>query len=129
MRKLCIPVLCLLFLTACSGNKEKNKPDATGKEPVSAPAAEPTGEDNAIKEWLVGKEWKTENGGAPFAVLKVYSTDSCGWDDGKYHWTFKEGVFEMLGAEWPFTKVSDTSFSIYVKPTRKTFAYTFVKTL
>jgi len=131
MKKILIPALCLFLLYACSGNKEKDKPVAEVKEqnPVATSTSEMSAEDNGIKEWLLGKEWKAESEAAPFAILKVFSGDSCGYATGKYHYTFKNGVFEMFGAEWPFTRVNDTTFTIYVKPTQKTYTYKFAKNL
>jgi hypothetical protein len=131
MIKRCTPFLILVLLSACAGNKEKNNPgtEANDQAPAATSTSTISGEDKAIKEWLLGKEWVAENGAAPFSTLKVYSADSCGYTTGKYHWTFKNGVFEMFGAEWPFTRVNDTTFTIYVKPSQKTYSYKFVKNL
>lgn len=93
-------------------------------------SSEISSEDKAIKEWLVGKEWKAENGAAPFSLLKIFSADSCSYATGKqHHRTFKNGEFENFGATWPLTKINDSTFSIYVKPTQKTYSYKLVGNL
>lgn len=125
MKKIIILSLSILLLYACSDTKEKNKSTGKSKEQSAGISSE----DKAIKEWLLGKEWKAENGGAPFAVLKVLSLDSCAFTNGKpLHWTFRNGRLNML-AEWPLIKVNDTTFTIYVEPTQKTYTYQFVKNL
>ena len=131
MKRILIPALSLLLLYACSGNKEKDRSATKVEEqsPVTTPTSDMSAEDKVIKEWLPGKEWKAESEAAPFSILKVYSKDSCGYATGKYHYTFRNGRFEMFGAEWPFTRVNDSTFSIYVEPTQKTFIYKFVKNL
>ena len=121
MRRAIILCLSIILLYACSDTRENNK--ITGK------TKEVSSEDKAIKEWLLGKEWKAENGGAPFAILKVLSLDSCAFTNGKpLQWSFKNGRLNML-AEWPLVKVNDTTFTIYVEPTQKTYTYQFVKNL
>ncbi len=99
------------------------------KEEVITPASKNATDDTIIKEWLVGKEWKTESEAAPFAILKVFSGDSCGYTTGKYHYTFINGRLEMFGAEWPLSRINDTTFTIYVKPTQKTYTYSFARQL
>jgi hypothetical protein len=128
MKRILIPALSLLFLFACSGNKGKDKPVSKVEEQTPV-TSDNSAKDMAIKEWLLGKEWKAENENAPFSILKVYSKDSCGFVDGTYHYTFKNGRFENLGAEWPLTRVNDSTFTIYVEPTQKTYSYKFVKNL
>jgi hypothetical protein len=128
MKRILIPALSLLLLYACSGNKAKDKGD-TKMEEQTPVTSDNSAKDMAIKEWLLGKEWKAENENAPFSILKVYSKDSCGFVDGTYHYTFKNGRFENLGAEWPLTRVNDSTFTIYVEPTQKTYSYKFVKNL
>ena len=122
MKKTIILGSSMLLLFACSDNKEKNKTTGTSQEHTGHGSTEISGEDKAIKEWLVGKEWKAENDGAPFAILKVFSLDTCGFTTGRYSWDFKNGRFIML-AEWPLTKVNDSTFTIYVTPTEKTYTY------
>lgn len=126
MKKIFIPVICLL-LCACSGSDDKNK---TGKEKATdMPATENNTQDKTIKEWLVGKEWKAENENAPMMFLRIYTMDSCSFTaPRRYGWDFKNGRFIML-AEWPLTKVSDTSFTLFVEPTQKTYTYNFVRSL
>ena len=131
MKKVIIPFVCMVLLYSCANNKEKDKSatKAEAQSSVSSPSSETPNEDKIIKEWLIGKEWKAENDAAPFSILRVFSGDTCGFVDGKYHYTFKNGEFENLGATWPLTKINDSTFSIYVKPTQKTYSYKFVKNL
>ena len=128
MKKVIIPVLCLVFLYGCSDNKDKNKTTGKGNE-QNTDVPDISKEDRAIKEWLLGKEWKADNGGAPFEILKVFSLDSLAFSSGRLlPWSFKNGRLEMI-AEWPLTRVNDTTFTIYVEPTKKTYAYQFVRNL
>lgn len=133
MKKALLPFVCMVFLYSCAGNKAKDKEESTVKEETNAPkpSSEISNDDDiAIKKWLIGKEWKAENDAAPFSILKVFSADSCSYATGKqHHWTFKNGEFENFGATWPLTKINDSTFSIYVKPTQKTYSYKFVKNL
>ena len=92
MKKAIIPVLSLLLLYACSDNKEKNKP--TGKENEQTTdngSPDISAGDKAIKEWLLGKEWKAESKAAPIGTLRTYSMDSCDYVYGKSPWNFKKG--------------------------------------
>lgn len=133
MKKLLLPLVCLILLYSCADDKAKDKEESTDKEVTKAttPSSETSNdEDMAIKKWLIGKEWKAENDAAPFSILKVFSADSCSYATGKqHHWTFKNGEFENFGATWPLTKINDSTFSIYVKPTQKTYSYKLVKNL
>ena len=129
MKKVIIAIFCFGIFYSCSDNKEKTKTSGESKNQATTGTGDLTSEDKSIKEWLVGKEWKAESGAAPFSVLKVFSMDSCGFAaPRKYHWSFKNGRFIML-AEWPFIRISDTSFTIYVEPTQKTYTYKFVNNL
>ncbi len=129
MKKIIASIIIMSCLaTGCSETKEKKKVDKEGEEQNAGSSESKSGGDQSIKEWLVGKEWKAESGAAPFSILKVFSMDSCGFTTGKYPWSFKNGRFIML-AEWPLTRISDTSFTIYVEPTKKTYNYKFVNNL
>ena len=123
----------MILFYSCAGDKAKDKEGPAVHEESNAtkPSSETSNdEDMAIKNWLIGKEWKAENGAAPFSVLKVFSADSCSYANGKqHHWTFKNGEFENFGATWPLTKINDTTFSIYVKPTQQTYSYKLVRNL
>ena len=44
-------------------------------------------------------------------------------------WTYKNKNFTMFGVSWPMKKVSDSSFTLYVDPTKKTFQYNMVQIL
>ena len=124
MKKTYFFAIFLLLFAACSGNKEKKIPDNKVESSTNA-----TAEDEEIKKWLVGKEWKADKGDAPMSVLRIYSMDSCSFAaPRRYSWDFKNGRFMML-AEWPFTRVSDTSFTLLVEATQKTFTYNFSKNL
>ena len=131
MKKVIIAIFCVgIFLYSCSDNKEKNKTtEKTDEKTMGAGASEISSEDKAMKEWLVGKEWKTENGNAPMSYLRVYTMDSAGYTDPRrYSWDYKNGRFIMM-AEWPLKRVSDTSFSLFVEPTQKTYIFNFVRNL
>lgn len=132
MKKIIISVFSIGLCCACSDNKEKNKAANEGKEQISTSATtESTSEDKAIVEWLVGKEWKAEEEAAPMSILQFYSNDTCGLVYGKDQWSFKKSHF-VLGnglVEWPFARVNDTVFTLYVQPTQRTFRYRFVKHL
>ena len=70
-----IPVFCLALLYACSGADEKKKPKVI--------KTEINHEDNTITNWLKGKEWKAENGGAPMSRLKLNADGIC--ESGNEH--------------------------------------------
>ena len=120
----------MVLLYSCANNKEKDKSATKVEEqsPVSSPSSETPNEDKIIKEWLIGKEWKAENGAAPFSILKVFSGDTCGYATGKCHYTFKKSRLEMFGAEWPFTRINDSTFTIFVEPSKKHTATNLSKT-
>ncbi|MCY7310626.1 MAG: hypothetical protein LH619_07600 [Chitinophagaceae bacterium] len=129
MKIILIPVFCLALLYACSGADEKNKPKVT--------ETEINDEDNTITNWLKGKEWKAENGGAPMSMLKL-NADGI-YETGNEHkdpWYYKVGNFILqLSKEkssqikWPLKKIDDKSFTLYIAHTNSTFVYKFVKTL
>ena len=131
MKKVIIPFVCMVLLYSCANNKEKDKSatKAEAQSSVSSPSSETPNEDKIIKEWLIGKEWKAENDAAPFSILRVFSGDTCGYATGKCHYTFKKSRLEMFGAEWPFSRINDSTFTIFVEPTQKTYSYKFVKNL
>lgn len=130
MKKIILSIAVFSFFIACSSNENSKKVVNELREDGKLDKATMTSEDIAIKEWLIGKEWKAESGAAPFDILKVFSNDSCSFtSEKKYYWTFKKGNFGNVGVYWPFVKVNDTSFTIFVKPTQKTYKYNFVKNL
>ncbi len=130
MKKLFILILSLGLFSACADNKDKNK--TTGKtndQTTDNGSPDISAGDKAIKEWLVGKEWKAENENAPMSYLRVYSMDSAGYTaPRRYSWDYKNGRFIMM-AEWPLKRVSDTSFTLFVEPTQKTYTFNFVRNL
>ena len=129
MKIIIIPVFFLALLNACSGADEKNKPKVTETE-INL-------EDNTITNWLKGKEWKAENGGAPMSRLKLNADGNCEIENGLiYPWYYKAGNFVLQLSKgkssqfkWPLKKIDEQSFSLYVVSTNSTFVYTFVKTL
>ena len=128
MKKIIISVFSIGLCSACSDNKAKNETTG-GKEQISAPVTnESANEDKAIVEWLVGKEWKADEEAAPISILRFFSRDTCGYTTGRYPWSFKNGRFIMI-AEWPLARINDSTFTLYVQPTKRTFAYRFVKNL
>jgi hypothetical protein len=128
-KKVIIPLFSIVLFYACSDNKAKDKATGEGKGQVSeAGSTDPTSEDKAIVEWLVGKEWKADEEAAPISILRFFSRDTCGYTTGKYPWSFKNGRFIMM-VDWPLAHVNDTTFTLYVEPTKRTFIYRFVKNL
>ena len=124
MKNFIIPFICAILSFACSDNKQKTKPVTSDTQP--------TAEDQAMKQWLLGKEWHAENDNAPFHTLKMFSIDSVDYVTGKDPWNMKKGEFTIGRYDmvtWPFKKLSDTSFTLYVNPTQKTFVYRFIKNL
>ena len=127
MKKILISLSCIVVFVACSGNKAKNKATDEGKEQVSEKSSTgPTIEDKAIVEWLVGKEWKAEEEAAPMSMLRFFSKDTLGFTTGRYGWSFEKGRLISM-ADWPLVKLNDTTFTLYVKPTNRTFRYDLVK--
>ena len=122
----------IVVFSACGNKKPKAEaPDGFEKYREFA-KLKMTKEDTLMKQWLLGKEWKSESEAAPMTRLKIYSLDSCEYVYGKDTWGFKGGHFTTGPnsiADWPFVKVDDSTFTLYVKPTQKTFTYKFVKTL
>jgi hypothetical protein len=129
MKKVIIPLFSIALCYACSDNKAKNKATGEGKEQVSeAGSTGLANEDKAIVEWLIGKEWKAEEVAAPMSMLQFYSKDTVGTINGRSAWSLEKGRLIMI-ADWPLLKLNDTTFTLYVQPTKRTFAYKFVKNL
>ena len=129
MKKVIIAIFCFGIFYSCSENKGKTKTSDESKNQTTTSTGDMTSEDKLMKEWLVGKEWKAENDNAPMSFLRVYSMDSCSFTaPRRYSWDFKNGRFIML-AEWPLKRVSDTSFTLFVKSTQKTYTFNFVRIL
>ncbi|MCY7310625.1 MAG: hypothetical protein LH619_07595 [Chitinophagaceae bacterium] len=131
MKKVIIAIFCFgIFFYSCSENKVKTKTsDESKNQSIGTGSSEISSEDKAIKEWLVGKEWEAENENAPMKFLRVYSMDSAGYTaPRRYSWDYENGRFIMM-AEWPLKRVSDTSFTLFVEPTQKTYTFNFVRNL
>lgn len=127
MKLLYTLVFSIVLFTACTGNKQK-KPDSKTTETNTNNSQE----DEIIKKWLQGKEWKAESEAAPIGLLRTFSMDSCDYVYGKGPWNYKNaefsfGVHDLVS--WPFVKLSDTTFTLYVAPTKKTYTYRFIKNL
>jgi hypothetical protein len=134
MKKILIPALSLLLLYACSGNKVKDKSITKTEEqtPVNTPTSDMSAEDKLIKEWLQEKEWKAESDAAPITTMKLHSDGMADFVYGKDPWVYKNGFFAMRSLDfvkWPFKKIDDQTFTLFVEPTQKTFVYKFVKNL
>jgi hypothetical protein len=134
MKKILIPALSLLLLYACSGKKEKDKSTTKVEEqtPVTTTTSEMSAEDKLIKEWLQEKEWKAESDAAPITTMKLHSDGMGEFIYGKDPWVYKNGFFAMRSLDfvkWPFRKIDDQTFTLFVEPTQKTFIYKFVKNL
>lgn len=127
MKKVEILAICLLLLSACSGNKDK-KSSAEKKVDKTNVSME----DAAMKKWLYGKEWRPESEAAPIELMQTFSMDSCVYRYDKGLWNFKNGELTSGRNDlvsWPFVKLSDSSFTLYVAPTKRTFKYNFIKNL
>lgn len=134
MKKLLIPVLCLSLLYGCSESKDKKKPakKTEEKQPESITNTTTSAEDKLIKEWLQEKEWKSESEAAPITTMKLHSDGIADFTYGKDPWVYKNGFFAMKSLDfvkWPFKKIDEQTFTLFVEPTQKTFTYKFVKNL
>jgi hypothetical protein len=133
MKKILFPALSLLLLYACSGKKEKDKSVTKVEQtPVTSSASELSAEDKLIKEWLQEKEWKAESDAAPITTMKLHSDGMAEFAYGKDPWVYQNGFFAMRSLDfvkWPFKKIDDQTFTLFVEPTQKTFIYKFVKNL
>ena len=135
MQKVLIVLSSLLILSSCKSksrseadiNKDmKTLADATHGDKVEEPDTE---DDKTTRTWLTGKEWKAESGDAPMEFLRFKSADSVEMKTSTSKWTYKNKNFTMFGVSWPMKKVSDSSFTLYVDPTKKTFQYNMVQIL
>lgn len=135
MQKVLIVLSSLLILSSCKG-KERSEADitkdmeqlanATGGNKVEEPDTE---EDKSTRAWLIGKEFKAESGAAPMEIMRFVSADVCETNSTSEKWKYKNKTFTMFSVSWPLEKLSDTSYTIYVEPTKKTYQYNMVKTL
>lgn len=135
MQKVLIVLSSLLIMTSCK-SKTRSEADiskdletisnATHGDKVEEPDTE---DDKTTRAWLIGKEWKAESVAAPMEFLRFISADSVEMKSNTSKWSYKNKNFTMFGVSWPMEKVSDTSFTLYVDPTKKTFQYNLVKTL
>lgn len=118
-----------MAFTACNDSKTKEADTATTKKEDVKPAMD----DKAMKEWMQGKEWKAESEGAPITTMRLGTDGICDYITMKDPWTITEGNFMIgtgaLAIKYPCTKVNDQSFTLYVKPSDKTYEYKFVKNL
>ena len=135
MQKVLIVLSSLLILCSCKSksrseadiNKDmKALADATQRDKVEEPD---TQDDKTTRAWLTGKEWKAESGDAPMEFLRFKSADSVEMKSSTSKWSYKDKNFSVFGASWPMEKVSDTSFTLYVDPTKKTYQYNIVRNL
>ncbi|MEO5945540.1 MAG: hypothetical protein ABIP79_01900 [Chitinophagaceae bacterium] len=133
MQKVFIVLSTLFILYSCE-SKQRSEADITKDMETLAEATkgdkveEPdTEDDKTTRAWLIGKEWKAESGAAPMEFLRFISADSVQMASSSSKWSYKNKNFTMFGVSWPLEKVSDTSFTLYVDPTKKTFQYNLVK--
>lgn len=134
MKKILIPSLSLFLLYACSGNKVKDKPvtKVEEKSQVTTPDSEMSADDKLIIDWLQEKEWKAESEAAPITTMKLYKEGQAEFVYGKDTWVYKNGFFAMRSlnfVKWPFKKIDDQTFTLFVEPSQKTFNYKFVRNL
>ncbi len=134
MKRIIFLLALSVNIIACSDNKEKKTTDIS--TPTKSPVS--TVEDKAVSDWLGGKEWKAESGAAPMDMIKLFSdgkvefkepaaNDQWAYVGGEFGW-YRNGN-KMPVVTWPVQKVSDTTFSLFVAPTKKTYIYKFVRNL
>lgn len=129
MKKLIFMAFLTMAFTACNDSKTKE-----GElKPAKKEDLKPTSDDKAMKEWMQGKEWKAESEAAPITTMRLGVDGICDYIAMKDPWAITEGNFVIgsnsLSAKYPCTKVDDQSFTLYVKPSDKTYTYRFVKNL
>jgi hypothetical protein len=126
MKKIIIALLILTF-SACKSKTAETKTDnsKTAEEVSKSRTA-----DDEMSKWIVGKEWKADRSGAPITTMKMYSDDSCDYVYGKCDWRYTDGNF-IFGnlVSYPFKKLTDTSFSLYVEVSKETYGYNLVRKL
>lgn len=120
MKKIAMATFSLFVIVGCANNDKNNKVTETPKLENSQ-----SSDDLLMQEWMQGKEWDAENDMAPMKFFKLKT-------DGTYEilpgpgksWKIKNGLIELSGlTEWPVKKINDSTFSLYVKPTDKTYLY------
>lgn len=120
MKKIIVASFSLFLLVGCANNEKSNKVPETPKVEASQ-----SNDDLKMQEWMQGKHWQAENDNAPMTFLKLKM-------DGTYEnlngsgksWKIENGQIDLYGlTEWPVKKIDDSTFSLYVKPTDKTYLY------
>lgn len=80
-----------------------------------------------------GKRMEGGKEGAPITTLRLMSDGKCDYITMKDVWSFAGGNMKIgdddLAVEYPCVKVDDLSFTLYVKPSDKTYTHKFVKNL
>ena len=120
MKKIALLTFSLCLLYSCGSN------DKTNKEPLPANNQNnQTAQDKELQAWMQGKFWKTEDGMAPFSQFKLHTSGLCEFKQGPSdQWSIEGGQFVLNRlTAWPVKKVDDSTFSLYVKPTDKTYLY------
>lgn len=126
MKKMILLAFTFFLLVGCANNEKTNKAAETPKLKSSQ-----SNDDMLLQEWMQGKHWQAENDNAPMKFLKLKM-------DGSYEilpgpgksWKIKNGLIELSGlTEWPVKKIDDSTFSLYVKPTDKTYMYRKISNL
>ena len=131
MTKLIPFVVSLVLLQGCSGNNEKNKPAVKTEERIPAANSE-SPEESTVREWLQGKEWKTESEAAPVTMMKLFPDGMGEFLSGKDPWLYKDGFFairDLNFVKWPLKKIDEQTFTLFVESAQKTYTYKFVQNL
>jgi hypothetical protein len=120
MKKIALITFSFCLLYGCGNNDKSNK----AALPVDKQNKQ-TSMDKELHAWMQGKLWKTEDGMAPFTLLKLNKNGLCEFKQGPSdQWSIQDGKFVLNRlTEWPIKKVDDSTFSLYVKPTDKTYLY------
>lgn len=120
MKKIALITFSLCLLYSCGSNDKTNKEPLPDKnQNVQTPM------DKELQNWMQEKLWKAEDGMAPFTLLKLHKSGLCEFKQGPSdQWSIQEGKFVLSRlTEWPIKKVDDSTFSLYVKPTDKTYLF------
>ena len=120
MKKIALITFSLCLLLSCGSNDKTNKePLPVKKQNVQTPM------DKELQTWMQGKLWVADEGMAPFSQFKLHKSGLCEFKQGPSDQWSIEGEKFVLNrlTEWPIKKVDDSTFSLYVKPTDKTYLY------
>jgi len=120
MKRITSLAFSFFLLISCSNNDKAGKPTEPGRKQSSQSTT-----DKELQAWMQGKLWKADEGMAPFRQLKLHKSGLCEFYQGPSdQWSIQGERFVLNRlTEWPVKKVDDSTFSLYVKPTDKTFLF------